>query len=154
MKKIIFLVVILAITALTGCAPFFGNSKQWDEEDWYFYASPDAIARLKQDKLALEKLKAQPAQVKIENGAPQGFRGIVANMSANNRYTFKIDGPENKSYYLGPEMRVVDYLLPGAYTVAIYRGNGLVQPPLLFKVGPGQHYFLNENFHWFCYAEW
>lgn len=154
MKARIFVVLVTMLVAnmLSGCAAYFGNEAQYEKGDWYLFAGSDETARIKQDKLAFEKLKNQPVQAAVVNGVVQGYKGIVANLGRE-RYSFRIKGPENKDYLLGPGERVVDYLIPGKYTCETYYGGNQVGGGT-FHVSPQTQTFMNEKFHWFVYAEW
>lgn len=152
MKTRIFATAVMVASLLTGCGAFYGNEKQYDEGDWYLLAPSEEVARIKEDKLALEKLKTAPAQTKIQNGVPQGYEGLVANLSSYARYNFKIIGPETKSYLLGPGERAGDYLIPGEYICIVYQGSyrmGFWR----FKVGPQLNVFMNEKYHWYVYTD-
>lgn len=153
MKTKIFVVMAAVIIFLaSGCGAFYGNEKQYDDGNWYLLASSAEVARIKEDKLALEKLKATPAQTKIKDGVPQGYEGLVANLSSYARYNFKIIGPETKSYLLGPGERAGDYLIRGNYICIVYKGSYRVGF-WRFKVGPQLNVFMNEKYHWYVYAD-
>lgn len=152
MKRIGFIMLLAAMVLLSGCAAYFGNEAQYEKGDWYLFAGADETARIKQDKLAFEKLKSQPTDTAVVNGVAQGYKGIVANLGRE-RYDFRVNGPENKNYLLGPGERVVDYLLPGKYEVKTYYGGNQVGGGT-FHVGPQTQTFMNEKYHWFVYAEW
>ena len=157
MKKINLFIVLVAILLMccSGCA-MYGNEAQYNgkSNDWYGLTDSQEVARIKQDKLAFDKLQNQPTQVKIVNGIPVGYKGLVANLSESKRYNFAISGPETKKYYLGPGERVIDYLIPGQYKCTFYRGNNIIGKPWFFKVGVQQHVFMNEKYHWYVLTEW
>ncbi len=155
-KRIFFLFLMVMAVGFTGCVgAYYGNQAQYEgkDNDWYFLADSREVARIKSDKLALDKLASQPVQTAMINGAQQGYRGVVANLARYERYNFKINGPENKDYLLGPGERMVDYLLPGKYVVNTYRGGNRVGRGT-FEVGPQTQVFMNEKYHWYVYAEW
>ena len=53
-------ILLLAILLLSsGCGAFYGNEKQYEKGNWYLLAGSSEVARIKQDKLAMEKLKNQ-----------------------------------------------------------------------------------------------
>jgi len=150
MKRIIVFAAI--VFWLTGCGAYYGNEAQYDKGDWYLLASSREVARIKSEKLAFEKLKAAPTQTEMKNGVPQGYKGLVANLSSYNRYNFKVTGPETKSYLLGPGERAADYLEPGNYVCIVFQGNYRVGS-WAFKVGPQLSTFMNEKYHWYVYTE-
>ena len=155
-RKTLLVVVAGAMLAfvmlLTGCAAFYGNEKQYAEGDWYGITGSREVARIKVDKLAFDKLKATPVKTEIKDGVPQGYEGLVANLSNYNRYNFKIIGPETKSFLLGPGERAKDYLISGDYTCIFYQGSQQVGL-WSFKVGPQQSTFMNEKYHWYVYTD-
>lgn len=152
-KRIIAVVAVIAALALTsGCAAYFGNEAQYDRGNWYFFANSREVARIKSDKLAFDKLNAEPAKTNTVNGVRQGYEGIVANLSSYGRYNFKITGPETKSFLLGPGERAKDYLIPGNYLCIVYQGSYQVGS-WPFRVGPQQSTFMNEKYHWYVYVD-
>ena len=69
MRKEIILVILGIMVLVSGCAARYGNEKQYTKGDWYFFAGSSEVARiqqnklaLEQNKLALEKLEVQPVQ--------------------------------------------------------------------------------------------
>lgn len=154
MKKSILVVIMLAVMlAGSGCGPYFKSQAQYDDKgDWYLLASSREVARIKADRLAFEKLKTAPAQTEVKDGAVQGFKGLVANLSSYNRYNFTLTGPETKSYLLGPGERANDYLIPGTYVCIITQGNYRVGS-WAFSVGSQQSVFMNEKYHWYVYTD-
>lgn len=163
---------------LTGCVgPYYTNKAQYDKGQWYGLANNHDVSQmnrqqlaLERDKMALSKLQAQPvmtgtmtptgvvanssAVASAQGTAPAGYEGIVANMSSQNRYTFRIRGPESRSFYLGPGERATDHLLPGTYTGTVYQGGSQVGQPHVFTVGVQDKVFQNQKCHWFLFAEW
>lgn len=157
MKRIFFLfLAVMIVASLTGCVgAYYGSQAQYEgkDNDWYFLADSREVARIKQDKLAFDKLASQPVQAATISGVPQGFLGVVVNFSRYERYNFELRGPEKKNYLLGPGERAVDYLLPGRYRCATYKG-GSKTGETVFDVGPQTQVFMNEKYHWYVYAEW
>lgn len=151
MKTKIFIVVSL-IFLFIGCAAHYGNEAQYDRGDWYLLASAGEVVRIKGDKLAFNKLKNAPAQTESKKNVPQGYKGLIANLSGHNRYNFKFTGPETKSFLLGPGEQVIDYLVPGKYFCEVYHGGSKIGS-WSFKVGVQQSTFLNEKYHWYVYAD-
>ncbi len=147
MKKLaLILLTGIICFGFTGCASF-GEKKDYNEGDWYGLAGPDTVARIEQDKLALEKLRKSD----IVSDPVLGYKGVVKNFSTN-RYTFKLIGPETKSYFLSPGEKTEDYLIPGDYAFTIKKGGKKVGWGS-FKVGPQIQVFENINYHWFVYAD-
>lgn len=172
---------------LTGCiGPHFKDRAQYDKGEWKGWASHEDVGQIEhqklaqkdgeaaleirrtRDKMALEKLQAQPVQTGtmtaggvVANGtvaggatAPAGYKGIVANLSSYRRYNFVIRGPEDKSFYLGPGERTTDYLLPGRYTATFYYGGEKAGQPHVFEVGAQERVFQGEKCHWYVFTEW
>ena len=145
-----------------GCAAMYGNEAQYDEGDWHLFASSKEVARIKQDKLAMEKLASSPVSVgQIQNepgtivlGEPArvyaGYAGLVVNMSRYAYVKIKIDGPEKKSYFLEPGSKLEDNLIPGQYLSSCERDGQIVGRPRIFHVTAQQHDFINKKVHWFC----
>ncbi|MDO8592850.1 MAG: hypothetical protein Q7R92_03745 [bacterium] len=146
------LLVLASVTLFTGCAAYFGNEAQYNKGDWYLFADSREVAHIKKDKLAFNKLEAEPVKTNTVNGVSQGYEGLVANLSNNNRYNFKLFGPETKSYLLGPGERATDYLIPGKYVCIVYQGSYQVGS-WSFQVGPQQSIFMNEKHHWYIYTD-
>jgi len=144
--------MMIVLVLLLGCAAHYGNEAQYEKGDWYLLASSREVARIKADKLAFEKLKAAPVQTEVKDSVIQGYKGLIANLSSNNRYNFTLTGPETKSYLLGPGERANDYLVPGNYTCVVSQGNYKIGS-WLFIVGPQQSTFMNEKHHWYVYAD-
>jgi hypothetical protein len=144
--------LLLATTA--GClGPLYKSETQYDRGKWFGLAGPDQVARTKQDKLALAKLAAAPAQTLVTNGVPQGYLGVIANMSAYRRLLFKYSGPETGAEYLGPGQQVEKYLLPGAYAGEIFYGGDKVGWTT-FTSEPVEKTYLGKKVHWFFFSEW
>lgn len=168
LKNTIKILVLLWISFIVvGCA-YFGNEKQYEQGDWYGLATPDEVAKIKQNKLALEKMQAIPAQTAyIENGilvpisqsgskgkkTPAGFKGKVCNLSSYNRVHIVIKGPEVKGFYLGPGQNITEYLIPGVYTATPYVGSRRIYEPRTFHVNSRTHNFMGEELHWYVYYE-
>ncbi|MEA3463977.1 MAG: hypothetical protein U9R14_02810, partial [Patescibacteria group bacterium] len=137
-KGIVVLVSLLAIAWLTsGCGAMYGKKSQYDKGNWYGFTGSAEVARIEQDKLALKKLEAQPAQTAFINRVPQGYKGLVVNLDNRRRINIHIDGPEKKRYFLGPGQSEKDYLIHGKYVATAYRGNNLVGT-WKFEVGAEQ----------------
>lgn len=179
MKKTIKLLMMVGLLILiSGCVgPYYTNRQQYNNGRWVGLAGNHDIAQmdrqqfaLERDKMALQKLQAQPvmtgtmtstgvvansnAVASAPGTAPAGYEGIVANMSSYNRYTFRIRGPESRSFYLGPGERVTDHLLPGTYMGTVYQGGSQIGQPHVFTVGVQDKVFQNQKCHWFLFAEW
>lgn len=154
MKTRVFVVAALALVLLsTGCiGPYFRDQGEYDNGVWYGVADSREVARMKADKLAFEKLRAAPVQTEVKDDAPQGYKGLIANLSGYSRYNFTLVGPETKSFLLGPGERAIDYLVPGDYICIVYQGSYKVGV-WRFKVGQQQSVFMNEKYHWYVYAE-
>lgn len=144
--------VLIISFALSGCGAFYGSQAQYDAGDWYMLANSREAAKIKSDQLAFKKLAAAPTKVGIKDGVPQGYEGLVANLSSYNRYNFKLTGPETKSYMLGPGERARDHLIPGKYFCQVFQGGTRVGSSA-FSVGPQKSLFMNETYHWYVYAD-
>jgi len=172
MKKIILKMVVLifATASLSSCA-LYHSERQYDQGNLGFIATSPEVARIKQDKLALKKLEATPAQIAVIDTKGEmvkkivkninnkeevfiGYKGIIANMSIYQRYEFKIVGPESKIWYLGPGQKFEDYLIPGQYLGYIYYGSYQQGRPIPIDVGPQEKIFLGEKYHWILGAEY
>ena len=145
-------ILLLAILLLSsGCGAFYGNEKQYEKGNWYFLAGSSEVARIKQDKLAMEKLKNQPTQTASKDGITQGYKGVIANLSWGT-VNIHIDGPEKKRFFLDRAQTQEEYLIPGRYAAtAYYRGQ--VRGSWSFVVGPEQHNFRGEKVHWYLVYE-
>jgi hypothetical protein len=128
----------------TGCAAQFGNERQYNNGNWYCFASSSEVARIKQDKMALEKMKT--------GDNTMGFKGTVVNLSKSENYNFIINGPEKKAYFLQAREKIEDYLILGDYTFKIMKGGELVGFGA-FSVGLQTSKFNNISYHWFVYAD-
>ncbi|MDP3043661.1 MAG: hypothetical protein Q8N21_04650 [bacterium] len=145
-------VVAVMLLGLAGCA-LYGNEAQYAQGDWYFIAGSEEVTRIQQDKLAFKKLESQPAQVAFKEGVPQGYSGLVINLSKYTRYNFIISGPERKGYLLGPNESVDDNLIPGTYACAVYRAGRQIGQPWVFHVTAQKHIFMGKEYHWYIYME-
>ena len=155
MKKniVLFLTVLLAMVWLSGCA-LYGNKAQYDKGNWYWLTGSAEVARIEQDKLALEKLKAQPVQTASIKGVQTGYRGKIANFERYDKVNFILKGPETKGWLLLPGQTKEYYLLPGKYTAEAYIGGHKVDGPKPFTVSVQTHNFLGEELHWFVFYEY
>jgi len=166
-SKINYIIIALLILITSGCA-LYGNERQYEQGDWYWVATSEEVARIKQDKLALEKVTAIPAQTaQISSGklipsnqsgvqkAPAGFRGKVVNLDKYDKIYFEIKGPEVKGYLLGPGQSVIDYLIPGKYKARISTTSRYKYTTLgTFNVNSRTHNFMGEEMHWYVYYEY
>ncbi len=149
MKDLVFFVFLLFLSQwLSGCGAVFGNSTQYEEEDWYWWATSNQVASMKQDKLALEKMRAQ-----LEDGniSSMGFKGVAKNYYRKVVTISLTRGGENKSYTLAPDEKVVDYLIGGDYYVEM-RHKGKVFYEGMLTV-PKIHKFQGETYAWLTYAQ-
>lgn len=134
---------------LGGCTgAYFGNTEQHKKGDWYFLAGSEETARIRQDQLALEKLKNQPVQTRERNGVIQGYKGVISNLSAYRRVNLIISGPETIGFYLEPGDKKEVYLIPGRYKATAYHG-GRFDSEWSFPVGTQKHFFRGEMVHWY-----
>ncbi|MDO8668006.1 MAG: hypothetical protein Q7K35_02805 [bacterium] len=172
-NKINILAAALGLLVFTGCVgPLYTKESQHPKGHGFGLFGSGSASQAEVNRLAIEKLKAQPVMTgtmtatgvvanatpasAIGKTAPAGYKGIVVNMSSYRRYTFLIQGPENKSFYLGPGERAPDsasYLLPGRYIASIYYGGSLVGRPDAFTVGVQEKFFQGPC-HWYVVAEW
>lgn len=163
LKIWLFIKIWFIVFALAGCA-LYGNEAQYAEGDWYWITDSTEIANIKKDKmnqemkkLALEKLKNQPADVKTENGVFQGYRGVLKNASSYETINIKIgvnaNAPEYKSYLLTPGQMVYDYLLPADYIVCAMPNysNYEIKKCDKVPVNTRKHFFgeTGEYVHWY-----
>lgn len=158
------------LLVLAGCVgPYYGNQGQYDKGNWRGWADNRQVNQRSRQQLALEKLRVQPVLTGTMTAtgvvasaiapapgttAAAGYKGIVANLSSYRRYSFRLQGTESKSFYLGPGERVADYLLPGRYTASIYYGGDQIGQPHVFDVGVQEKFFQGEKCHWYLVAEW
>ena len=180
METYLLSLLILTLFFISGCA-LYGNEKQYAKGDWYFFAGSEEAARIQQDKLALEKLEAQPVQtaqitktegkkyINVEllskkstpaepgqdkkRTVSAGYKGLVVNLSKYNIYNFIISGPERKGYLLGPNETASDYLIPGTYSCAFYQAGRQIGESWIFHVTAQQHNFKGQMYHWYVYME-
>ncbi len=152
-RNIILVSVIAGMAMLlSGCGAFYGSEKQYQSGDWYWLADSSQVTRQLEDKLAFEKLRSQSQMTGSQNGIPQGFKGIVANLSRWRHVNTVIIGPERKSYFLAPGQQVVDYLIPGVYTAISYDGSMEIGR-WNFRVGAQINNFMNTPCHWYTYYD-
>lgn len=162
MKNLI-LVVAVAVFFANGCAAYFGNEAQYKDGEWNFLASSQEVARIQRDKVALEqqkvydqlaveKLKSQPADIKVANGAVQGFKGIVQNLSQR-RANIVLQGPETQSFFLRPGEKIETFLLPGSYYAMTYLGNRPADNGRFFTVGAPKYVYQGKEVHWYVYYD-
>lgn len=155
MIRFTVMMVMAAFLLITGCAPYFGNAKQYEAEEWYGFGTAGEVKRLKDGKLdtrsrelALKKLESQPVQTKVENGVQQGYRGKVFNADPKRIVTIQIVGPETKSYTLTPlSGEDNEYLLPGDYIATTFI-RGKKHSDWKFAVGVPQYRFMGQQVHW------
>ncbi len=168
--KILALTTVLAALAflVTGCGPFFRNQAQYDKGEWWGIAGSHEVVQMKEKKMAMDKQAALPAlmgyinekgetvTVTVNSGkvASAGFVGKVANLSSYRRLKFVVNGPEEKTWYLGPGQIVPDYLTEGVYVARIFYGSTEVQEPMTFKVSLLKKNFMGEKLHWFFGSEY
>ncbi|MCL5004648.1 MAG: hypothetical protein M1170_01735 [Patescibacteria group bacterium] len=163
MKKIAAIGFVCLIVLVVGCAAHFGNEAQYEKGDWYFLAGSQEVAKIQSDKaslahnktvsaMAIDKLKSQPIETKIVNGATQGYKGIIHNLSYE-RANIIITGPEKKSYFLGAKEKIEDFLLPGKYCAETYVGGRKMGKGWIFSVGVPQYNYLGHNVHWYVYYD-
>ena len=151
MKTRIF--VLLVAIMLSSCGAYYGSASQHEEGNWYLFPGSEETARIRQDMLAIEKLRAAPVDTAVINGVAQGYLGIIANLDECKTYNFVISGPETKAYLLGPTETKEDHLTPGVYTGKVFQGGSQIGDPWIFEVNVQQHYFspLTKSYHWFLY---
>ncbi|GEM_PF-2523924 len=149
MKKFFVLTAILLV--LAGCGAY-RNEAQYARGDWDLWMGPERVSRVLEDKLALEKLKALPANTKTVNGVSMGYKGVVYN-SRLRKFTVKIYGPENKEYYVGREQEVTDYLIAGTYKYQLFFRGRKYGPVKTFTVSAQLQNFLGRNVHWMVIIE-
>ena len=168
----------IAITA-SGClGPYYTSETQYKEgKRWFGLADHQQANQISQQRLnlerqrmALEKLRTQPVTVGVRTptgvvetvvapGAPMpagciGYKVIIANLSQSHRYNFLIQGPESKSYYLGPGARKIDYFIPGRYMGTVYYNGYQKGKPHVADIGVQERDFLGESCQGYFVAEW
>ena len=151
-NSIFVLISVIISFFLSGCGALYGNAKQYDNGDWYWIATSDEITQIKQDKLALYKLKNQPCKVSQEM-SNLGYKGVLTNFNSWTQYNFIISGPEKKGYLLGPGESATDNLIPGTYICTVYREGVIQGDPWTFHVTPQLHSFRGKKYHWYVYME-
>ncbi len=167
----IVMLVLIASVSLTGCGAFYGSEKQYEKGDWYWITGSREAARIKEDKLSLEKLKMTPAKMAVikdgkqieyeiipKGESPAEYKGIVTNFSRYDKINFIVrnrqGGIEVNSWLLGPgQSKDPEYMLPGQYVAYFYKGGREVSKPWPFTVGPRQFDFLGKMYHWYVYYE-
>ena len=177
MEKIIKVLAVFFLLSLLCCTygcggvffALYGSEKQYDSGDHYWLAGSQEMARIKQDKLAIEKLKAAQiyaGEIDLSTGetrkislapaktALAGYKGIIFNKSRHRGYNFVASGPETKGWYLGPGEIKEAYLLPGVYCYKRYYGSTVQDKPLIFYVSAQTHQFGSQKVHWYIGAEW
>lgn len=168
MKKVINIAAIIGLLVITaGCVgPMYTTEqKATNGKGWGLFSS-GAAAQARVDRMAVNKLQATPVQIGImgpngpvpavsttTNAAPAGYLGVIANMSAYRRLTFKYFGPESGIEYLSSGQQVEKYLLPGVYSGEIFFGGQKVGWAT-FRSEPVEKSFLGKKVHWFFYSEW
>lgn len=167
MKKYVWILGVLWMFCLSGCA-WYSSMDQYDKGNHHGVAGSGEMARIKQDKLAIEKLKAQPVQTAYMNqggdsdfeiielsdnqhNVSAGYRGKVVNFDGWRKINFVIKGPETKGFLLAPGQTVEYSLIPGKYqATSEYRGS-IIDGPKTFTVGVQTHNFMGEELHWYVY---
>lgn len=159
----------LLVAMTTGCDILMGpqryrSQKQYDDGKWRGVADNRQVNQRSLDRLAIEKLRAQPVTVGLltptgvvttvispvpGKTVALGYMGIIQNFSTSQRYRIEVDGPQRKIFNIGPGARVVEYLLPGTYLVTSRNSSGysLMRPYLLY-VGPEEEDHYGQKCHW------
>lgn len=156
------LVIILIVLFSGGCA-MFGSERDYDRGEWHLYASSKEVSQIKRDKdalvkqrfydqMVLDKLASQPADTKTINGATQGYKGIVHNLSRE-RANIVIEGPETQSFFLSPGEMTEAFLLPGNYYAVTYLGNRPADKGWNFSVGAEKYTYQRKQVHWYVYYD-
>jgi len=160
-KVIILLAAVLAINALvSGCAgvvgPWYRGESQYNEGVWGGWANEKQAAQIQRDKvdiaarkMALQKLAVQPVITQSVNGVSQGYLGVAKNFHPRKILNFLLEGPETKSFLIGPKGERRDYLLPGDYICTVYDGDRIVSRRAL-HVKVQKNNYLGENVHWYA----
>lgn len=167
MKKLLVSLIFVLAGLLSGCGLYMTEG-QYNRGLSLTPATSYEWARVKQDKLALEKVQALPAYTASASGlytvsvareidltpATAGFKGYIKNDSRNRTYNIKVWGPENKSWYVPPGAIVEDYLIPGNYLAKFYYGS-YKESVWSFKVDAQLKYFEGRrDAHWYLVAQW
>ena len=138
--------VALLVFLFGGCGAFYSNEKQYNDGDWYGLAGSHEVARIKSDKLALEKLK----QSDNSDAQKIGYRGTIYNSSAYRYANVIVTGPERKGFYIKPQEKIYYNFIPGTYVAALYDDHGNIRnKPWVLHVGLQKHYFMGEEVHWY-----
>lgn len=148
MKMILLIAICLTFC---GCA-LYPNELTYKSGQWVGLATHHQVARIQQDKLAMEKLKQTPAKTGTE-ADKIGFEGLVCNLSNYTTYNFVVSGPETRSYLLQKNECIKDNLIPGTYAGSVYRDGYQQGQPWVFHVNARQHFFKGEKVHWYLYKE-
>ena len=160
--------IAMVVFLFLGCAsPRFKSEAQYDRGEWSGVAYLDEVAKIKRDKaelafdkevggMAIAKLKSQSVDIGVKDGVPQGYKGIVQNLSKYRNIQISIrhqKGYEVKSYVLAPGGFAEDYLLPGDYCV-VYVVNGVRQKKEgVFTSGPRLFDYFGKKYHWYAYYQ-
>lgn len=154
-KKIGVLFIIgWVLLSLGGCA-LYQSEAQYDRGIFFSLADHNQVARIKQDKLALEKLKAKPVNggegVDAVIGEETGFEGIMINQSPYYHRDFRFYGPETRGFFLEPNEKRTERFLPGKYICKVYE-NGYLLGVHQFTINGETHVVAGKSYHWFVYA--
>ena len=160
MKNLVM--VLVALVFVSGCA-LYGNEAQYEKGDWHGVTGSQEVAKIQRDKhalvkkkvvdqMALDKLMSQPVDAKIVNGAVQGYKGVIQNLSRE-RVNVIIEGPETQSFFLRPGEKVDAFLLPGSYYATTYLGNRLADKGWSFPVGVQKYTYQGKQVHWYVYYD-
>lgn len=146
---VVLLIVISVFISVSGCGAFFGNETQYERGDWYGLSNSQEVARIKQDKLALKKLRQQTP--KKQTGNQMGYKGMIHNFY-HSPVNFVIRGPEERSFLLKPNQTLRSvYLVPGKYYVVFYSGGEKIGH-WTFHSDLELDNFMGEKVHWYLYC--
>ena len=166
MKKIVMIAMVVFL--FLGCAsPRFKSEAQYDRGEWSGSAYLNEVAQIQRDKaqlafdkevgaMSIAKLKSQPVNVETKDGVPQGYRGIVQNLSNYKNVQISIrhqKGYEVKSYVLAPGGFAEDYLLPGDYCVVTFVSGRQENGVKKFTSGPRLFDYFGKKYHWYAYYQ-
>lgn len=146
------LMIVVLVILLSGCGAVYTSESQYEDGNFSWMTGSKEVARIKQDKMAMEKLKESDVMAKKENGVIQGYKVILANLSHRKEYTFRVDGPEKRAFMLTAGEQIEVYLIPGEYRVSIVR-NGKESESRRMRVDAEKKRFGGTWCHGFAYKE-
>lgn len=152
MKRIVIILTIpLVVLIFNGCSVWQAE-RAWQAEQKFKRAR--AVYETK--KLELESFPDITATVN-EADTLRTYRGVIANLSRYRNIKIVIQDKRldiKKSYFLGRDQRIYDYLKAGDYSVECYYRN---RPIGTYELEVKKTYnksFMGENVYWYLVYEY